>query len=281
MAMKHLTTRSEAQLPGDRRSLLAYNRDAWNKAVESGSEWTVPVAAAVIAAARQGNWQIVLTPTKSVPAHWFPPLRGLNVLGLAAGGGQQGPILAAAGARVTIFDNSPQQLAQDRFVATREGLTIETEQGDMADLTRFADATFDLIVHPCSNLFVPAVRPVWQECYRVLRPGGLLLSGFCNPANYIFDQKLADEQILQVRHALPYSDLTSLSAEERQQYMDDEQPLEFSHTLDDQIGGQLDAGFVLTGFYEDRWEGHPLDAYMATFIATRAQKPTDPEQSRQ
>lgn len=263
---------STTQLPGELRSLRAYNRDAWNRAVAEGSEWTVPVSAEAVAAARQGNWQIVLTPTKAVPHSWFPPLAGVDLLGLASGGGQQGPLLAAAGARVTILDNSPQQLAQDRFVATRDGLAITTVEGDMADLTTFADESFDLIVHPCSNVFVPAVRPVWQECYRVLRPGGLLMAGFCNPVSYIFDQKLADDGILQVRHQLPYSDLTSLTAAERQRYIDDEQPLEFSHTLDDQIGGQLDAGFLLAGFYEDRWEGRAIDAYMPTFIATLARK---------
>src|SRR5205085_1973198 len=100
---------------------------------------------------------------------WFPPVAGLEVLCLASGGGQQGPILAAAGARVTVFDNSPNQLAQDRLVADREGLALETVRGDMADLAAFPDARFDLIVHPCSNMFVPDVRPVWREAFRVLR----------------------------------------------------------------------------------------------------------------
>ena len=81
------------------------------------------------------------------------------MLCLASGGGQQGPILAAAGANVTVFDNSPRQLAQDRLVADREGLAIETVLGDMADLSAFPDARFDLIVHPVSNVFVPDVRP--------------------------------------------------------------------------------------------------------------------------
>lgn len=256
----------------DSQSIRAYNSHAWDKAVERASQWTVPVTPAVIAAAKQGNWQIVLTPTKTVPRTWFPPLAGAEVLGLASGGGQQGPILAAAGARVTIFDNSAQQLAQDQYVAQREGLAITTMQGDMADLSVFANASFDLIVHPCSNLFVPDVRPVWREAFRVLRPGGVLLAGFCNPVIYLFDQALADEGVLQVRHKLPYSDLTSLSAEERQQYIDDQQPLEFGHTLADQIGGQLDVGFVLTGFYEDTWADTTLADYMPTYIATRATK---------
>lgn len=259
----------------NQRELYQYNQVAWDRAVAEGSEWTIPVTPQQIAAARRGAWQIVLTPTKPVPRAWFPALVGAQVLGLAAAGGQQGPLLAAAGAQVTVLDASPRQLAQDQAVAQREGLLLTTIEGDMADLSPFAAASFDLIVHPCSNLFVPDVRVVWRECYRVLKAGGILLAGFCNPASYIFDQRLADDGILQVRHRLPYSDLTSLSAAERQSYIDDEQPLEFSHTLDDQIGGQLAAGFVLTGFYEDTWHGRALDAYMPTFMATRAVKSGD------
>lgn len=253
---------------------LAYNRRAWDEAVKHRSEWTLPVGPAVVAAARRGEWRIVLTPTKPVPSSWFPNnLNGIRVLCLASGGGQQGPILAAAGAMVTVFDNSPRQLEQDRMVAQRENLRIATEQGDMADLSRFADGSFDLIVHPVSNVFAPAVRPVWNESFRVLSSGGELLAGFCNPAMYIFDMTKMDEGELVVRHKLPYSDLTHLSAEELQRFVDDLQPLEFSHTLEDQIGGQLDAGFVLTGFYEDVWPGQLLSDYMPHYITTRARKP--------
>jgi SAM-dependent methyltransferase len=254
--------------------IRAYNRRAWDKAVDDGSEWTVPVGPEVIAAARQGRWQIELTPIKPVPRAWFPEtMTGAQVLCLASGGGQQGPVLAAAGAAVTVFDNSPRQLAQDRLVAEREGLEIRTVEGDMADLSVFAGDSFDLIVHPCSNMFVPDVRPVWVEAFRVLRPGGALLAGFWNPVVYIFDQELADQGALQVRHRLPYSDLTSISPDERQLYLDALDPLEFSHTLDDLIGGQLDAGFVLTGFFEDTWKEIALAEYMPVFLATRALKP--------
>jgi SAM-dependent methyltransferase len=254
--------------------VLSHNRKAWDTAVDRGSEWTIPVEPEVIAAARRGVWQIVLTPAKPVPRTWFPAdLSRLDLLCLASGGGQQGPVLAAAGARVTVFDNSPRQLGRDREVAAREGLALTTVQGDMADLSIFAGDTFDLIVHPCSNMFVPAVRPVWREAYRVLRPGGALLAGFTNPAFYIFDQQLMDDGVLQVRHKLPYSDLTSLGLAERQRYLDDLQPLEFGHTLEDQIGGQLDAGFLLAGLYEDIWEGLALAEYMPVYIATRAVKP--------
>ncbi len=254
-----------------------HNRGAWNKQVESGNPWTVPVGREEIAEARQGRWRIVLTPTKPVPRHWFPDLVSCDVLCLASGGGQQGPILAAAGANVTVLDNSPRQLAQDRLVAERESLVITTVEGDMASLHMFPDACFDLVVHPVSNLFVPDVRPVWQEAYRVLRSGGALLAGFTNPVRYLFDYELECRAgILQVKHPLPYSDLVSLSDEEKRRYLEEEEPFEFGHTLDDQIGGQLEAGFVLKGFYEDTYgdgEGDLLSQFMSGFIATRAVKP--------
>jgi len=254
-----------------------YNRMAWDREVERGNQWTVPVSREAIAAARQGQWEIILTPTKPVPRAWFPDLEGLDVLCLASGGGQQGPILAAAGANVTALDNSPRQLEQDHFVAERDALTITTVEGDMADLSTFPDQSFDLIVHPVSNVFIPDVRPVWAEAFRVLRHGGALLAAFSNPAIYLFDYDLADSTgILQVKYALPYSDLTSLTEEERQQYIDKGFPLEFSHTLEDQIGGQLKVGFVITGLYEDSYgeeENDILANYMPTFIATRAIKP--------
>lgn len=254
-----------------------HNRLAWDRQVEKGNRWTQPVSSAEIAAARQGQWTIYLTPTKSVPRHWLNPLPGKRILCLASGGGQQAPILAAAGAQVTVLDNSPKQLARDRFVAEREGLTIHTVEGDMADLSQFPDQSFDLVVHPVSNVFAPQVRPVWREAFRVLRPQGILVAGFTNPIIYLFDFALIERSgELKVRYALPYSDIEQLSEEEEQRYREEGIPFEFSHTLEDQIGGQIEAGFVIVGFYEDhdlQGDENPLNHYLPTFIATRALKP--------
>jgi SAM-dependent methyltransferase len=252
-----------------------YNEEAWDREVERGNQWTVPVGLDVIEAARRGQWEVLLTNNKPVPGAWFPEMEGAEVLCLGSGGGQQAPVFAAAGARVTVFDNSQAQLAQDRLVAERESLGLRTVQGDMRDLSAIADGSFELVFHPVSNLFVPEVRPVWAEAFRVLRRGGTLLAGFLNPVNYIFDLELADDTgELRVRYELPYVAPTSLDEEVFKAQIQRGEPLEFSHTLEDQIGGQIDAGFVISGFYEDRHgDDDPVAAYMPTLIATRATKP--------
>jgi SAM-dependent methyltransferase len=252
-----------------------YNSAAWDREVERGIKWSIPVSSEEIERARNGEWSIVLTPKKPVPREWFGDVRGRDVLCLASGGGQQAPILAAAGARVTSFDNSARQLEQDRLVAERDDLEIRLEKGDAADLSRFADESFDLIFHPCSNCFIPRLEPVWRECFRVLRRGGRLLVGFTKPEVFIFDEKSQDEGVLRVRHSLPYSDIESIGDEERAAILKTGRPLEFSHTLEEQIGGQLAEGFVMTGFYEDYWENEEivLDRYMPAFVALKSEKP--------
>jgi SAM-dependent methyltransferase len=257
----------------DSKTIVSQNRIAWDREVSRGNIWTVPVTSEIIQAARQGDWEVFLTESKPVPREWFPPnLTGLAVLALASGGGQQGPILSAAGANVTVFDNSPRQLAQDRFVAERNGLEIRTIQGDMADLSVFADRCFDLIFHPVSNCFIPDVRVVWQEAYRVLRPGGILLAGYLNPVEFIFRSAGFDEGIFDVCNPLPYTEINRLDrvGETRRE---DDFMYEFSHTLDDQIGGQLAAGFLITSLFESHRENHPIANIMPSYIATRALKP--------
>src|ERR1043165_6836288 len=157
--------------------IRSYNREAWNREVEGGkNRWSQPVDSETIARAKQGDFSVLLTENIPVPHKWFPPLRGADVLCLASGGGQQGPIFAAAGARVTVFDNSPAQLQQDRLVAERESLPVRTVEGDAADLSMFSDESFGLIFNPVSTVFMPDVRLVWKESARVLRRDGLLMT---------------------------------------------------------------------------------------------------------
>jgi SAM-dependent methyltransferase len=252
-----------------------HNQQAWDDAVAQGNEWTLPSTPEQIERARRGDWRVLLTPETAVPHAWFGTLNGLlsgkSLLGLACGGGQQGPIFAAAGAQVTIFDASAAQLAQDRAVAAREGLRIETLQGNMKDLSALPSDHFDIVFNPCSVCFVDDVRPVWLEAARVLKPGGALLTGFVNPWFYLFDMDAFDAGRLEVARQLPHRDIDSRWGERLQAAGD---MLEFSHTFEDLIGGQLAAGLMLTHLFEDGWKSwEPLNSHAKALIATRAIKP--------
>ena len=261
-----------------RMNVTEHNRLAWNRESLGECDWSIAVDSETTSRARNGDWSVILTPKKAVPRDWFPQdLSGKNILCLASGGGQQAPVLAAAGASVLSLDLSEEQLAKDRMVADRDGLNLIAVQGEMSDLSRFADASFDLVFHPTSNLFVPDVNPVWRESFRVLRPGGALLAGFMNPSFFLFDHVDAEKRgVLEVKYPLPYSDVTTLSDKERTNGIGDRSTLEFGHTLEDLIGGQIKAGFLLTGFYEDYWEDAAtlLNVFSPTSMATRALKPT-------
>jgi len=189
--------------------------------------------------------------------------------------------MAAAGARVTSFDNSDEQLARDQLVADREGLAVRIVQGDMQDISVFADASFDLIFHPVANLFVPDIRPVWQECARVLRPGGRLLSGFMNSMHFFFDHNEAEQTgQLVVKYRLPYSDLTSLPPDRLKQHLAEDSTLEFGHSLDDVLdavdgddsreaigGGPLTDGVIaaVDAHAQDRAAGLDVDVCRSAF----------------
>ena len=95
--------------------------------------------------------------------------------------GRAGGYRAGAGAAVTVLDNLPRQLGRDQEVAAREGLAVRTVLGDMRDLSVFPDASFDVVFNPVSNVFCPDLAAIWRESFRVLRPGGILMSGFMNP----------------------------------------------------------------------------------------------------
>jgi len=247
------------------------NQKIWDERSENNDTWSIPVTSEMVRLAREGSWSILLTPVKPVPTNWFPEkLDEKRILCLASGGGQQGPILAAAGAEVTVFDNSIRQLEKDIFVAQRDHLQIHTVQGNMQNLSVFDDESFDCIVHPWSNGYIDDVLPVWKECARVLKKGGTLLSGFGNPIEYIFDAGKLEQGVFEVKNTIPYADVDHMDDPETRRIAESDGYI-WSHTLEEQIQGQIDAGFAIIGFYEDIG-GTALDRYISSSIATRAIK---------
>ena len=256
------------------------NANAISKWAEEGWAWGVPVTAEECERARNGQWRVLLTPDTDVPHEWFPPFKGTKLLGLASGGGQQMPIFSILGADCTIMDLSDKQLDSERMVAEREGYRINIAKADMTKDFPFEDESFDVIFHPVSNVYIEDVHHVWRECYRVLKPGGMLLSGLCNGLNFAFDDY---SNPLLVSEKLPYNPLKN-PKQMAQLIAEDDDSIQFSHGFNDQIGGQLKQGFVITAAYEDTdstlYDGDApdlickalKDAGISTYWATRAVK---------
>ncbi|MGI6177368.1 MAG: class I SAM-dependent methyltransferase [Eubacterium sp.] len=236
--------------------------DRW---VEEGWEWGRPIGNDEFERAKHGSWDVKLTPCKFVPHEWFGDLSGKEVLGLASGGGQQIPVFSALGARCTVLDYSEKQLESERLVAAREGYDVELVRADMTKPLPFESGRFDLIFHPVSNCYVREVEPIWAECFRVLKPRGVLIAGMDNSINYLF----ADDNETVVANSLPFDPLNN--PEQMRQLCESDSGVQFSHSLEEQIGGQLKAGFRLTDIYDDiNDSGRLHDLNIPCFFATRA-----------
>ena len=130
----------------------------------------------------------------------------------------------------------------------------------------FENESFDLIFHPVSNCYVKEVRPIWKECYRILKPGGSLLAGVDHYINYIVD---SEEKM--IVNSLPFDPLTN--PEQMKQLRDEDAGVQFSHSLEEQIGGQLEAGLTVMELYEDtNGEGRLHEMNIPTFLAIRSMK---------
>ena len=233
---------------------------------DSGWIWGKAITHEEYIDALNGKWNVYLTPSKFVPHEWFGNIKGKEILGLASGGGQQIPIFSALGAKCTVLDYSSRQCESERMVAKREGYSVNVIQSDMTKRLPFDDETFDLIFHPVSNCYVEKVKPIFKECYRILKKGGVLLCGLDNGFGYIFDEN-GDK----IKYKLPFNPLKN-----KEMYDDsikNDWGISFSHTLEEQIGGQLEAGFILTNIYEDvPNEGVLHDFNVPVYFATRAIK---------
>ncbi len=252
-------------------------RKAWNAQSTEGCRWSTPFPDALISLVKGGApLELRLTPNRVVPTRWFSSsgaVAGLDVLALACGGGQQVPLLAAAGARVTSFELSDVQLTKDEEACARHGLGVRAIQGDMRSLKDIPSDSQDLIFNPVSNVFCEEISSIWSECARVLKPGGRLLAGFVNPAFFLFDHHHLEETgEPRVAHKLPYSDLSSQDPADLQAQLDAKVCLEFSHSWEEQIRGQCAAGLAIADFFEDDWdaESTKLQGWMPMYAATFA-----------
>jgi ubiquinone/menaquinone biosynthesis C-methylase UbiE len=236
--------------------------DSW---IENGWEYGIPISHEDYVKAVNGEWNVFLTPKKYVPKSWFPELKNKKLLGLACGGGQQMPVFTALGADCTVLDYSDKQLASEKYVSERENYKIDIIKADMTKILPFDNDIFDIIFHPVSNCYIEDINHVWNECYRIIKKGGILLAGMDNGINFLFDDI---DKSLEIVNKLPFNPLKN--KEQFEKIKNNNIGIQFSHSIEEQIGGQLKAGFILKDLYEDYDSTGLLKDYIPTYIATLA-----------
>lgn len=217
------------------------NRQGWDRLVAHGCRWTIPVSQADLAQAGE-----LLDP------FGFLPMAEIStVLCIGSGGGQQGPLFAALGKKVTVLDLSPAQLERDLEASKAYGLPIRTLLGDMSHLDELVSGKYDIVYQPVSSVYVPNVRSIYRQISQVLGRSGYYYGVHWNPVylqmpevgewdgegyRLVYPQDRAE--------AVPQTTWTIADREVEASVQS------FIHPLSDLIGGLCEAGFAVRGFRE-------------------------------
>jgi len=226
--------------------IIKTNRERWNALANAEVEWSRPYLNYTRAEAEENIYRHGI----------LKDVSGKQVLCLASGGGQDSVAFGLLGANVTVLDLSDVQLERDPQAAAHHGLQTKTVQGDMRDLSVFAENQFDIVWQVYSINFVPSVEPVFQGVRRALKPGGIYFLQFANPFAIGVDEEQWDGKAYPLNS--PYRDGEDMS--KRFPHWDVEQPdgtmvkrdspHEFRHTLGRIFNAMVGNGFILLGLWE-------------------------------
>jgi SAM-dependent methyltransferase len=245
----------------------AHNRRAWDRLVDERQRHTRP--------ARDEDFT---EPLAAVNADgWLgESITGKRVLCLAAGGGRQSALYAAAGAIVTVVDLSPAMLALDRQVAGERNLNLRTIETSMDDLSMLAPAEFDIVIQPVSTCYVPDVCRVYRELARVTSPGGLYISQHKQPASLQADVQPSAHGYVLVEPYYRQGPLPQVAGSQHRE----PGTLEYLHRWEELLGGLCRAGFVIEDLIEPlhaRADAEPgsfrhRSKYIAPYLRIKARR---------
>ena len=210
-----------------------HNRAAWDRLAKQQNRLAKPARDEDFAA-----------PLKSVdgPGWLGKDISNKKVLCLAAGGGRQGPIYAAAGAEVTVVDISPVMLELDRVVAQQRNLTLRTVEASMDNLSALSTASFDIVIHPVSTCYVPSVVPVFSEVARVLVSDGIYISQHKQPTS-LQSSLESTAGAYQLKHS--YYSKDPLPPESKPNLIREEGTIEYVHRWEEILGTMCRSGFAI------------------------------------
>jgi SAM-dependent methyltransferase len=249
-----------------------HNRQAWDARVRSAGRFTRP--------APDEEFRDPLAAVDA--AGWLGgSIAGRRVLCLAAGGGRQSALYAAAGAEVTVVDISAEMLALDRQVAAERGLAVRTVEASMDDLSALAPASFDIVIHPVSTCYVPDVTAVYRQVARVVVAGGIYISQHKQPASLqtsVEPSPRGYEIVEPYYRRGPLAEVVGSPHREAG-------TLEFLHRLEELLGGMCRAGFAIEDVIEPLHADPQAavgsfahrSAYVAPYIRIKARRTGSPE----
>lgn len=212
---------------------------------------------------------------------WLPgSVKGLRVLCLAAGGGWQSILYAAAGAEVTVVDLSPAMLRLDAQEAERRGYSLQLIEGSMDDLSMLASESFDIVHQPVSTCYIPRLETVFSEIARVLKDRGLYISQHKTPTSLqIVDHDSQHRYLVGVSYYVgddPLPDVKDVAYREAG-------TREYLHRWEELVGGLCRAGFVIEDLVEpkrgstDARPGHfrHRGMFIAPYVRMKARRISD------
>ena len=212
------------------------------------------------------------------PLGWLGgEVTGKRILCLGAGGGRHGPMLASAGAQVTVVDISPKMLKLDLELAEARGLQVQTVETSIDDLSMLPEAEYEAVMQPVSTCYVPDIRLAYRELARVMQLGGIYISRHKQPTNLQIDLAPAPNGFV---IDAPYYLDGALSPAKRSGPHREQGTMEFLHRWGDLLGGLCEAGFVIEAATEPKFADSLAQPgsfeyrgqYVAPYIQLRARR---------
>ncbi len=217
--------------------VLKHNARAWDERARGGGGFTRPAAEPPFRD----------PPAAPDPNAWLGTnIRDTQMLCLGAGGGKASALFAAAGAKVTVVDISPEMLAIDRKVAAERGLDVVTIEASIDDLSVLPDARFDFVSQPVCSCYVPDVTAVYREVARVMVGDGLYISQHKQPASLQADIRPSRDGFTLVEPYYREGALPNVKGSLHRE----SGTLEFLHRWEQLIGGMCQAGFAIEDLVE-------------------------------
>lgn len=247
VSFSYQTAAKVTELPPEqdaaRRSAIARNRRAYDQMAKDRRPLCRP--------AQNDDFQNPLATVDRIG--WLgPSIHGWKVLCLAAGGGRQSALYAAAGAEVTVVDISPEMLELDRQVARARRCNVRTIEASMDHLPMLQDAEFDAVIHPVSTCYLPDVVAVYREVARVTKPGGLYISQHKQPLSLQATTERSDNGHYAILHSYyretpipPPKQSNRVTARLREP-----NATEYLHRWEQLIGGLCRSGFMVEDLVE-------------------------------